>query len=56
MISLSEDSKLAESAELPEKSIESRLIDKIADFEGKTEALRALRENLYAAIDQLESY
>jgi hypothetical protein len=34
-----------------EQSIEERLIDKIAEFEGKVEALQSLKANLYEAID-----
>jgi hypothetical protein len=33
---------------------EERLIDRVAEFEGKVEALRSLKESLYSAIEQLE--
>ena len=35
-------------------SIEERLIEKIAEFEGKVEALQSLKANLYEAIEQLD--
>lgn len=34
---------------------EQRLLDKMADFEGKVEALDFLKENLYTAIAQVDS-
>ena len=35
-------------------SVEERLIEKIAEFEGKVEALQSLKANLYEAIEQLD--
>lgn len=35
-------------------SQEERLIDRVAEFEGKVEALRTMKESLYQAIEQLE--
>jgi hypothetical protein len=35
-------------------SQEERLIDRVAEFEGKVEALRNMKESLYQAIEQLE--
>ena len=33
-------------------NIEERLVQKIANFEAKAEAVHALKENLYSAIEQ----
>lgn len=35
-------------------SQEERLVERVAEFEGKVEALRSLKESLYSAIEQLE--
>lgn len=35
-------------------SVEERLIQKIAEFEGKVEALQSLKANLYEAIEELD--
>ncbi len=35
-------------------TVEERLIEKIAEFEGKVEALQSLKANLYEAIEQLD--
>ena len=49
-VSVTEDGPDAGDAEQT-LNIEERLLDKIAEFEGKTEALQSLKDNLYAAIE-----
>ena len=48
----SEEEPVEEKTEL---TLEERLIEKLAEFEGKDEALRILKANLYLALEQLDN-